>query len=185
MTTTVSHPDVSRSDARSDMGRPFVRDLDDLLALDAATLERLYREAETPEIGDLDGDLVGRMLVGPAASPGFADVMRRLARWRAFPWLGKTFRPRDARSGEGWNRVLSDRNLWFRFTTSIGRSKAGDFDALHLDYDHPENPFFIRAIEDEVRTVAPGLFLGQAWIVVRGKPWLALYFALRSPTPSR
>ncbi len=179
MTTTASHADLSQP------ARPLVRDLDDLLALDAPALERLYREASTPAIGDLDGDLIGRMLVGPSAPPALADVMRRLAKWRAFPWLGKTFRSRDTRSGEGWNRVLSDRNLWFRFTTSVGRSRAGDFDAVHLDYDHPENPFFIRAIQDEVRAVAPGLFLGQAWLVVRGRPWLALYFALRSPAATR
>ncbi|MGZ5971655.1 MAG: hypothetical protein ACXWP4_28485, partial [Polyangiales bacterium] len=64
--------------------------------------------------------------------------------------------------------------------TSIGPSKAGPFDALHLDYDHPENPFFIRAIQDEIRTVAPGLWLGQAWLRARGNTHLALWFALQN-----
>jgi hypothetical protein len=157
------------------------RTVDDLLACDVPTLAFLYRSAKAPAIDELHGDLIGRMLPSPAVNERLQGAMRSLARLSFFPWKGKTFAPRDSRSGEGWNRVLSDRNLWFRFTTSIGRSRAGAFDALHLNYDHPENPFFIRAIQDEVRTVAPGLWLGQAYVVVKKRPWLALYFALEQP----
>lgn len=158
--------------------RSAPRTVDELLALDIPTLEFLYRSGKTPAIGDLRGDLVGRMLPAPAGNREVQQFMRLLARQPLFPWKGKTFAPRDDKGGEGWNRVFTDKNLWFRFTTSIGKSKAGDFDALHLDYDHPENPFFIRVIQDEVRTVAPGLWLGQAYLVAGKKPWLALYFAL-------
>lgn len=156
-----------------------VRSVDDLLRLEPRELEALYRDAATPAIADVRGDLVGRMLVSPIVSAPVADVLRGLARASFFPWRGKTFSPKTRDGGEGWNRVFTDRNLWFRFTTSIGRSKAGAFDALHLDYDHPENPFFIRAIQDEIREVAPGLWLGQAWLVVKGTPHLALWFALQ------
>jgi hypothetical protein len=171
-TSSVAHDSIPHKNAN-------VRTVDDLLALDVPTLERMYREARTPSIEDVKGDLIGRMLPAPAANPAVQNAMRALARQKFFPWKGKTFAPRDVHAGEGWNRVFTNKNLWFRFTTSIGPSRAGNFDALHLDYDHPENPFFIRAIQDEVRTVAPGLWLGQAWIVVRNKPWLALYFALQ------
>ena len=57
-------------------------------------------------------------------------------------------------------------------------SRAGAFDAVQLDYDNPGNPGFIRAIKDEVRVVAPGLFLGQAYLMWRGQPRLVLYFGL-------
>lgn len=177
MSTSFAHDSVPHKSAS-------VRTVDDLLALDVATLERMYREARTPSIRDLEGDLVGRMLPAPAAHRTVQNAMRTLARQPLFPWKGKTFAPRDMHSGEGWNRVFSDKNLWFRFTTAIGPSRAGNFDALHLDYDHPENPFFIRVIQDEVRTVAPGLWLGQAWLragVAGKKPLLALYFALQGP----
>lgn len=164
-----------------DAARTSSRRVDELLAHDAETLERMYREARTPELADLKGDLIGRMLVSPAANEQVADAMRALASQSWFPWKGKTFAPRGRDAGEGWNRVFTDRNLWFRFTTSIGRSRAGEFHALHLDYDHPENPFFIRAIKDEVRAVAPGLWLGQAWLLLGDRQWLALYFALENP----
>ncbi|MBI2394119.1 MAG: hypothetical protein HYV09_31395 [Deltaproteobacteria bacterium] len=182
MAATFAHESIPRQAA-------VPRSVDELLALDVPTLERLYREARVPAIQEVKGNLVGRMLPAPAAHPAVQDAMRAFARQSFFPWRGKTFAPRDAHGGEGWNRVFSDKNLWFRFTTSIGPSRAGAFDALHLDYDHPENPFFIRAIQDEIRTVAPGLWLGQAWLVLGGKPslgengraWLALYFALQNP----
>jgi hypothetical protein len=40
-----------------------------------------------------------------------------------------------------------------------------------------ENPFFIRRIRDELREVAPRLFLGPAMADVGDKPKLILYFA--------
>lgn len=170
-TTISSEERAARREARA---------LDDLLRLGADELGELYRRASTPRIGDVDGDLRGRMLVSPRGGEALAAPMRRLAKWRFFPWRGKSFRPRDQAHGEGINRVFSEHSRWFRFETSIGPSRAGDFDALQLDYDLPENPFFIRAIKDEIRTLEPGLWLGQAYVVVRDRPSLALYFALQS-----
>jgi hypothetical protein len=51
---------------------------------------------------------------------------------------------------------------------------------VQLDYDHAENPFFIRAIKDEIRELSPGLYLGQAWLLVGAKAHLGLYFGLTS-----
>jgi hypothetical protein len=106
-----------------------------------------------------------------------AAVVRTLSRWKHFPWRGKSFTAAQTR-GEGINRVFTDRIRWFRFETSIGKSRAGDFEALKLDYDLPENPAVIRAIKDEIRMLRPGLWLGQAYILVRGRAELAIYFAL-------
>ena len=51
---------------------------------------------------------------------------------------------------------------------------------MQLDYDLPENPFFIRAIKDEIRELSPDLYLGQAWLRAGGKETLVLYFALQA-----
>jgi hypothetical protein len=157
------------------------RTLDDLAALDCDALAALYRSAVTPAIRDLAGDLRGRMLAVRGTGRRLLALLRAFAAWRFFPWRGKSFQPLSGTRGEGINRVFSDRKprRWFRFETSIAPSRAGDFAAFQLDYDNPENPFFIRAIKDEVRQVSPGLFLGQAYLVLFGKPRLALYFALR------
>ena len=61
--------------------------LDDLLDLDAPELLSLYEGASVPKITDLDGDLVGRMLVSPYGGARLAKVMRALGRWDRFPWI--------------------------------------------------------------------------------------------------
>ena len=157
--------------------------LDDLLRADAETLGRLYAGAQTPTVKDLDGDLRGRMLA-LVAVPGWIFWWARLwARTRLFPWLGKSFRSDDGRParGTGINRVFNDRTRWFRFDTFIGPSRAGSFDAFQLDYDNADNPFFIRAIKDEVRELRPGLFLGQAYLKTKRRETLVLYFGLETP----
>jgi hypothetical protein len=145
-----------------------------------AALAALYREARTPLVTALNGDLVGRMLAIPVLPSWMAGLMRRFAAWTRFPWRGKSFSAKDDRGGEGINRVFGDRNprKWFRFDTFIAPSRAGAFDAFQLDYDNPGNPGLIRAIKDEVREVAPGLFLGLAYLMWRKKPRLILYFGL-------
>jgi hypothetical protein len=153
--------------------------VDELLALSPTELESLYRAASVPKLADLDGDLRGRMLAWPAVGGAPASLMRALASSRRFPWRGKSFHAASDAAGEGKNRVVSDRWRLFRFTTSIGRSRAGAFDAVQLDYDHPGNPFFIRAIKDELRELRPGLYLGQAWLSARGRERLVLYFGLQ------
>jgi hypothetical protein len=156
------------------------RTLDDLAARGCDELLALYREAVTPPVGRLVGDLRGRMLAIRGAGGWLSACLRAFAAWRLFPWRGKSFQPRSDGRGDGINRVFSDRRprRWFRFETFLGPSRAGDFDAFQLDYDNPDNPFFIRAIKDEVREVGPGLYLGQAYVVLFGKPRLALYFGL-------
>lgn len=159
------------------------RSLDDLAAMKPDALAALYRRATTPPVPSLDGDLVGRMLAVPVLPRWMFGLLRRFAAWTRFPWRGKTFRARDSLHGEGINRVFSDRNprRWFRFETSLGPSRAGAFDAFQLDYDNPDNPRLVRAIKDEVRQVAPGLYLGLAYFMRRGQPRLVLYFGLGRP----
>jgi hypothetical protein len=156
------------------------RDLDDLAQLDCDALSALYQGAQTPSIGEVRGDLRGRMLAVRGAGGRLSFILRAFAAWRFFPWRGKSFQPLSSARGEGINRVFSDRkpSRWFRFETFIAPSRAGAFEAFQLDYDNPDNPFFIRAIKDEIRCVAPGLYLGQAYVVLFGKPRLALYFGL-------
>ncbi len=154
--------------------------LDDLVHLEDAELRLLYESAKAPAVADLYGPLRGRMLAVPALPDVVTALPRAWARTHRFPWRGKTFSPRSSRDGEGINRVVSDRVALFRFTTAITPSRHDQKPALELDYDHASNPGFIRMIEDEVRTIAPGLWLGQAWLRVRGRKHFVLWFALTS-----
>ncbi len=157
------------------------RTLDDLAYLEAPALADLYRRAGVPEPADLIGDLRGRMLAVPGSEsvPFLFDALRRFSALPVFPWRGKSFLPGEgADRAEGVNRVISDRFRIYPFAACIRPSRAGAFDAVELDYDRPENPFFIRAIRDEVREVGPGLWLGQAYVRVLGRDRLVLYFGL-------
>lgn len=161
-------------------GARRLRALDALLDRSCAELQQLYENARAPRLGDVSGDLHGRMLAWPSLGnrPTVANAIRRFAGSKAFPWRGKSFDPKGELSGDGINRVISDRLRLFRFETFIGRSKAGDFDALQLDYDLPTNPPVIRSIKDEIRELEPGLWLGQAYLKTSARNILWLYFAL-------
>ncbi len=154
--------------------------LDDLLALGPAELAVLYTQASTPALAEVAGDLRGRMLATTVLRGLPAQLARAWASSERFVWRGKSFAPRAAAEGEGINRVIDDRLRLFRFETFIGPSRAGPFEALQLDYDLPSNPFFIRAIKDELRELRPGLWLGQAYLRARGRETLVLYFGLTS-----
>ena len=167
--------------------------LDRLLTRTSTELETLYTTASVPSLLDVHGDLRGRMLAWPSLDrPSswrslLGASLRAFASASAFPWLGKSF-TRDATKGAGINRVVSDRLRLFRFETFIAKSRAGNFDALQLDYDLPGNPPIIRSIKDEIREIEPGLWLGQAYFHPsrtdaahsQSKPhdWLWLYFGL-------
>ena len=155
--------------------------LDDLATLRPAALAALYSGARTPVLRDMDGHLVGRMLAVGLLPRFMFGFLRWFAGWRHFPWRGKSFKSHDDARGEGINRVFGDKNprRWFRFDTFVAPSRAGAFDAVQLEYDNPGNPGFIRAIKDEVREVAPGLYLGLAYLMWRGRPRLMLYFGLQ------
>jgi len=172
---------ISAEIANKDADLAAPSNLDALAAQSAAELHGLYCAAKVPALHDLDGDLRGRMLAVRGAGRIWFALLRAFAAWRHFPWRGKSFASRAlATRGDGINRVFAESaaRRWFRFETFIGPSQADGGLAFQLDYDNRDNPFFIRAIKDEVRELAPGLFLGQAYVVLFGKPRLALYFAL-------
>lgn len=125
----------------------------------------------------LDGDLEGRMLA-PARLPHgrVFTTLATLAKSRRFPWLGKTFRSREPERGEGENRVRLVRTRRVApFATRFGISAVDGKPCIVLDYEVP--------IHDELREIAPGLFLGPACLRrIRGKPVVLVWFALHRPS---
>lgn len=156
-----------------------VRTLDDLAAFGPDELMDLYRTARTPALAELDGKLAGRMLAVPRAQePHVRAFLEKFSRSKLFPWQGKTFSHETANHGHGVNRLLGERVTWFRFHTFVGPSHAGDFDAVHLDYSHDGNPPIVRKVKDEVREVAPGLYLGLAYLTMKDGEHLGCFFGI-------
>jgi hypothetical protein len=163
--------------------RSSIHSLDSLAARSLEELDALYRAAAAPTtIRAADGELVGRMLAVRGVPPAIAAVMRRWAAAPSFVWEGKTFRAASDAHGTGHNRVnvpgLLGRQGLFPFATRLGASLLDGAPTLILDYDLDVNPAYIRRIHDEIREVAPGLFLGPAMWKSEREPALVLWFAL-------
>jgi len=178
-TTTSSTTPIRPPTAPADAGP---RTLDELAALDVAALDALYRRGTVPaSLRALDGSPTCRMLaVRGLDHGGAAGAIRRFAAAGFFPWAGKSFDANSDGDGKGINRVrLAGTRRWFPFTTRIEPSAIDAQPCILLDYDHAVNPKPIRMIRDELREVAPGLFLGPAMLDTgNAPPRLILFFAV-------
>ena len=139
--------------------------LADLARLEPDQLMAIYRSARTPTLEELDGKFSGRVL--RMQNPQAHRFLQRVLGSRLLPWH-KTFAHETA--GHGYGRML----FWFKFETSIGRSRVGDFDAVHISYRHP----IMRSERDEVREVGTGLCLGLWYMRGRGGDKLIGFFGL-------
>ena len=159
--------------------------LDALAAMSLDELDALYRTATVSKsMHAADGALVGRMLTVRGVTGPFASRLRKFAASRAFVWEGKSFQADSDTRGTGINRVsipkaLGRQNL-FPFATSFGPSAIDGKPTLILDYALDVNPSYIQSIHDEIREVAPGLFLGPAMWKRGEEKSLLLWFALDS-----
>ncbi len=132
--------------------------------------------------------------------PGEAHVLLD----KQTPWLGKSF---DAEARIGFNiftpigaRILKiasplyqkfsvndegDTRAYY-FKTWVGKGqKDANTDVFKLDYDLPENPFWIRAILDEVVEIAPREYLGKIHVKALPGFWISIgYFGLQAQTAS-
>jgi hypothetical protein len=180
-TTSTSTPAAT---GRSSDAATAPRTLDDLAALDVAALTSLYQSGRVASLAALDGHPHCRMLAIRGLDRGLAAAaIRRLSAHGRFPWGGKRFASTSAEAGTGINRVrIGSERHWFPFETRIEPSAIDGKPAILLDYDDARNPKFIRVIRDELREVAPGLFLGPAMLDVGKKPTLLLYFACQAST---
>lgn len=177
MQTTTEQYTTTR--ASSDATLPTLS-ADQLARLSVDELRQLYEGGRLFDLWALEGAPKGRMLTlaGGLGKPSPRRALARLAKGVAFPWRGKSFSTVDgeAQRGVGINRLLllGDR---FPFDTFVEASAIDGKPCVRLDYDKPENPFFIRVIRDELREVSQGLYLGPA--LFDGKrPELVLWFAI-------
>ena len=182
----------------ADLTLRYLRALADLPHERAAALRELeacFRSGETPR--SLDGLMRGRVLT-TTIGWGLDPVVIGIARlW--MPWLGKTFDPqaKEGRNAFATGFRVVQRVLWpgydldwplgdrryatFPFTTWDGPSAftPGGGDVLKIDYEHPQSPWLIRDILDELVGIDDDLFLGQALLRVRGRLHRVAWFELR------
>lgn len=138
-----------------------------LMRLDAAQLDAMMAKAEPGPLPD--GVAVGVANRDPGSS--FGGFTRGFFKGL---WEGKTF---DRANGTLTNRTA------FGTTGSakvyLGKSRVDGQPCIVFDYSKSDN-LLARAVYDEVRLVAPGLYLGIAYLKVPSfHKWI--YFALQFP----
>lgn len=155
-------------------GKRLVTQVESLQALVGAhpdALEKVYRAGRATDPAELGPAPRGRFLSVTPGSDLFLltrHVVRALAS-DLLPWRGKVF---DHGGNSGQN-VIFGRQV-FRFQAEVGPSALDGRTALVLDYAAHPNPWPVRAIRDELRTVGRGIAIGPAWMHGRVILWFGL-----------
>jgi hypothetical protein len=146
-------------DARARAAFAPISSLRSLIGAHPDALARLFASARPADPADL-GEAPRGYLLAPARGGDVFLALRPFLRVLAagvLPWRGKTF---DHGGNSGQNVVLGKRVL--RFQAEVGPSRLDARPALVLSYDLPAhgNPWPVRALRDELRSVGPGVAIG-------------------------
>jgi hypothetical protein len=153
--------------------------LDELVGAHPDALRKIYRGGLPADPADLGESPRGRVLSLELGADLFLllrPVVRAFASG-AFPWKGKVF---DHGGNAGQNVVFG--KTMVRFRTELGASDVDGKPTLALLYDSPAfaNPWPIRAIRDELRSIGPGLAIGPAFMEIGGARRPLLWFGLEA-----
>ncbi|MEJ7733660.1 MAG: hypothetical protein WKG00_31250 [Polyangiaceae bacterium] len=160
-------------------GRPaiHVASIDELVGAHPDTLRSVYGRGKPCDPAELGDRPTGRLLTLEMGSEAFM-VLRPLVRALAgglSPWQGKVF----DHGGNAGQNVVFGRHV-ARFRTERAESLIDGEPTLALLYDSPAfgNPWPLRAVRDELRSVAPGIAIGPAIFPLGGTPRVVLWFGL-------
>ncbi len=145
---------------------PAAATLDQLLQMSPAELDAIYRQGTAVAIPE------GRIRGTAILSPGTRRT-RVLSRGARLMWQGKVFEPGQT---SAVNRFFGMRVV--RGQVYQGPSWLDGQPSLVLDYSQTSRVYANN--RDEIRQVAPGLFLGLMYDRTTSPPGLAMYFALEA-----
>lgn len=155
---------------------------EEVLAATPAALRRLFMQLEAPAIAEMDGEYTARLLAQPLWLAGLGG--RALLHNPVQPWLCKAFRPVDADSGRGYNTFRQGGRVVQRYPmlTLVAPSRYDGRPAYQLVYRHFHSACAALHMVDEVRRVAPGLYLGLGtWGFTAAQRRIAWPFLLEGP----
>lgn len=145
---------------------PAAVTLDQLLQMSPAELDAIYRQGSATAIPE------GRIRGTAILSPGTRRT-RTLSRGARLMWQGKVVEPGQT---SAVNRFFGVRVV--RGQMYSGPSWLDGQASLVLDYS--QTSYVYANNRDEIRQVAPGLFLGLMYDRTTAPPGLVMYFALES-----
>lgn len=123
-----------------------------LTRLSQQALDELFRRSPTGPIPS--GDAQGTAIFMPGSF--VATLTRLLVRWLV--WKGKVF---DPAGHELRNKLTPFAMRAIRAKVYVGESWLDGRKAIVIDYS--KTSFLAQKIRDEIREVAPGVYLGKVW----------------------
>jgi len=140
----------------------LIQTLDDLVNLSAAQLNQLYQQSGPGPVPT--GRVVGRALYPDAKNPRARSNAARIA------WQGKVF---DPSTSTATNRFFGVKAI--KGNVYLGPSWYDGQPSMILDYEGTSRIY--GDYRDEIRQIAPGLYLGLMYNRTKAPPTLKMYFA--------
>lgn len=82
-------------------------------------------------------------------------------------WLGKKFDAADSSGINLFGTTIETATAKYPFKMSVGKGiRDTGTDVIKIDYNVPENPFWLRPVLDEIVQIAPDTYLGKLQIRV-------------------
>jgi len=169
--------------ANSNISAPTLTE-SDLLAMSFKELMALFSGLSAPEMSEVNGEFAARLLAQPSALAQFTGNLTVNNPLMPGYWLCKAFRPVSAQSGRGYNAFthLGRKVQRYPMQTLIAPSRYDGRKAYTLVYAAFKSMCGAIHMVDEVRQVAPGLYLGLGtWGFTDRQRQVALPFVLRGP----
>jgi hypothetical protein len=146
-----------------------IKDPKEFLTMSGDQLDELFRNSPAGEIptGKTDGTAI------IASGTKISDTIARFV--NHFTWKGKVFEPEK---GELINRIGLIEHRLIVAKVYKGKSWFDDKECIVIDY--ADTSLIAHWVRDEIREVAPGIYLGLVYL---GKKKL-IHFALKFPASS-
>lgn len=126
----------------------------------------IFKNAKTPKVKDLKGEFTVKLAVPYLPQIQFAGHQ-------------KVFPTNVSTKGGGINQFLGGLIKLGNFRIQPGPSELGDgLNVMKILYNHPDNPFFLKLLTDEIREVKPGYYLGRGILDIFGKKMNSFYFTV-------
>ncbi|MFZ3194310.1 MAG: hypothetical protein WA154_14025 [Moraxellaceae bacterium] len=161
--------------------------IEQLRCLSTDELQALFNRLDAPQLADMDGEYRAEMLAQPYGIAG--QVGKLFLDNPIQTWLCKAFRPVNAHYGRGYNTFWQSGEVVQRYPmlTTIAASRYDGRPAYTLIYRYFHSICGLIHMVDEVRQVAPDLYLGMGtYGFTRGQRQIAWPFLLeKTDTPYR
>jgi len=132
---------------------------------DFLELKQEFINASTPETDELQGHYAVRLVTG------FLPGIRFFSHRKFFP-------DDVALKRGGYNEFLGRIRIG-NFKIEPAKSILGDGQqVMRVNYNGPGNPFWLRPLNDELKKVREGYYLGRGIYIVAGRAFNTFYFSL-------